>query len=231
VVDLSKPVDVLKFAAKFNEEQEKLDVLVNNAGCMVSGKNIDSLGFETNFACNSLAVHILTEKLIPLLRKSTDPRVVNVSSGGMLTEKLNLSDLQSIGGRNFDATAAYAQQKRQQVIMTEMCAEKYPDIKFSSMHPGWADTPAVSESLPSFHAKMQGRLRSPAQGADTAVWLTLSPAAKLIQSGDFFQDRVAVATHLPLAWSKSSRADHEALMSELNGMLTKVQQASENQQS
>ena len=67
----------------------------------------------------------------------------------MLTEKLNLSDLQSIGGRNFDATAAYAQQKRQQVIMTEMCAEKYPDIKFSSMHPGWADTPGeiISQCL------------------------------------------------------------------------------------
>ena len=59
----------------------------------------------------------------------------------MLTEKLNLSDLQSTQVRNFDATAAYAQQKRQQVIMTEMYAQKYPDIKFSSMHPGWADTP------------------------------------------------------------------------------------------
>ena len=64
-----------------------------------------------------------------------------MSSGGMLTEKLNLSDLQSTQVRNFDATAAYAQQKRQQVIMTEMYAQKYPDIKFSSMHPGWADTP------------------------------------------------------------------------------------------
>ena len=46
---------------------------------------------------------------------------------------------------------------------------------------------AVAESLPSFHAKMQNRLRTPAQGADTAVWLTLSPAAKNIHSGDFFQ--------------------------------------------
>lgn len=49
---------------------------MNNAGCMVSGKNIDSMGFETNFATNTLAVHILTESLVPLLKKSSDPRVV-----------------------------------------------------------------------------------------------------------------------------------------------------------
>ena len=53
---------------------------VNNAGCMVHEKRIDNLGFETNFATNALAVHILTERLIPLLRKSSDPRVVCISN-------------------------------------------------------------------------------------------------------------------------------------------------------
>lgn len=53
---------------------------VNNAGCMVHEKRIDNLGFETNFATNALAVHILTERLIPLLRKSSDPRVVCLSN-------------------------------------------------------------------------------------------------------------------------------------------------------
>lgn len=66
-----------------------------------------------------------------------------MSSGGMLTEKLNLADLQSTEASKFDATAAYAQQKRQQVIMTEIYADRYPEIKFSSMHPGWADTPGT----------------------------------------------------------------------------------------
>ena len=38
--------------------------------------------------------------------------------------------------------------------MTEQYAKQYPDIHFSSMHPGWADTPAVKNSMPDFHAKV-----------------------------------------------------------------------------
>jgi len=58
----------------------------------------------------------------------------------MLTEKLKVADLQSEKMKPFDGTSAYAQQKRQQVIMTEMYAQQSPNVKFSSMHPGWADT-------------------------------------------------------------------------------------------
>ena len=58
---------------------------VNNAGCMVHEKRIDNLGFETNFATNALAVHILTERLIPLLRKSSDPRVVCLSNFNLIS--------------------------------------------------------------------------------------------------------------------------------------------------
>ena len=82
--------------------------------------------------------HILTENLISNLQKTSPdqkPRVVIVSSGGMLTQKLDLSDLNSEKG-TFDGTMVYAQQKRQQVIMTEQYAEQHPDIFWASMHPG-----------------------------------------------------------------------------------------------
>ena len=59
----------------------------------------------------------------------------------MLTVKLDVSDLQFENLRPFDGTMAYAQNKRQQVIMTEHYAKLYPKVHFSSMHPGWADTP------------------------------------------------------------------------------------------
>lgn len=63
-----------------------------------------------------------------------------VSSGGMLVQKLNAADPQCDLGE-YDSTMAYAQNKRQQVIMIEQYARKHPKIYFSSMHPGWADTP------------------------------------------------------------------------------------------
>lgn len=59
----------------------------------------------------------------------------------MLTVKLDPVDLQFEQMKPFDGTMAYAQNKRQQIIMTEHYAKEFPSIHFSSMHPGWADTP------------------------------------------------------------------------------------------
>ncbi|CAL8370444.1 unnamed protein product [Arctogadus glacialis] len=136
------------------------------------------------------------------------------SSGGMLVQKLNLDDLQFEKG-TFDGTMAYAQNKRQQVILTERWASQHKEIHFSSMHPGWADTPAVQLSMPDFHAKMQNKLRTEAMGADTIVWLAVSGAAGQQPSGLFFQDRNAVATHLPLACSRSTPQEEEKLQATL----------------
>ena len=51
-------------------------------------------------------------------------------------QKLDVKDLQFEKMNPFDGTMAYAQNKRQQVVMIEKWAEKYKEIFFSSMHPG-----------------------------------------------------------------------------------------------
>ena len=86
------------------------------------------------------------------------------------------------------------------------------------MHPGWADTPAVRSSMPDFHAKMSDKLRTVEQGADTVLWCAVSQAAVTAPSGLFWQDRTAVATHLPLAWTRSSQQDRDTLMKTLADM-------------
>uniref|UniRef100_A0ABM5GL88 Dehydrogenase/reductase SDR family member 12 isoform X2 n=1 Tax=Pogona vitticeps TaxID=103695 RepID=A0ABM5GL88_9SAUR len=193
---------------------------INNAGCMVNKRELTEDGLENNFATNTLGTYILTTLLLPLLGKEDDARVITVSSGGMLVQKLNVSDLQS-EKTAFDGTMVYAQNKRQQVVLTEQWAKAHPNIHFSSMHPGWADTPAVRTSMPDFYEKMKDRLRTEAQGADTVVWLAVSPAARKQASGLFFQDRQPVPTHLPLAWTKSSPGDEEKLMQALEELSQK----------
>jgi len=222
-LDLSDTKSVLEFGKKFSENEGKLNVLVNNAGCMVNTREVDENGLEKNFATNTLGTHLLTCSLVPLLSKSDKPRVIIVSSGGMLVQKLNLSDLQFEKLKPFDGTMAYAQNKRQQIIMTEQYAIRFPDIHFSAMHPGWADTPAVRSSMPDFYEKMKNRLRSAEQGADTAIWLAISDAALNQPSGLFFQDRQPVATHLPLAWTRSTKEEDAELMSQLDKLLSKFQ--------
>ena len=124
----------------------------------------------------------------------------------------------------YDGTMVYAQNKRQQVEMTEEWAKKHSKIHFSVMHPGWADTPAVRSAMPDFYAKFKDKLRTAEQGADTVVWLSVSAAANQAPSGKFWQDRQPVSAHLPLAWTQSSQEDRDKLMNILSDMKEKYSQ-------
>uniref|UniRef100_A0A3Q3BPF0 Dehydrogenase/reductase SDR family member 12-like n=1 Tax=Kryptolebias marmoratus TaxID=37003 RepID=A0A3Q3BPF0_KRYMA len=222
VVDMSQTCQVWEFAEAFKKQYPSLNVLINNAGCMVHKRELNAEGLEMNFATNTMGVYILTETLIPLLEKSRDPRVITVSSGGMLVQELRVDDLQSEKGY-FDGVMVYAQNKRQQVVLTEHWAKTYPLVHFSVMHPGWVDTPAVSKSMPQFHHMMGDRLRTAEQGADTVVWLALSRVAARTRSGQFFQDREAVPAHLPLAWTHSSAEDIQSFITKLEALARAVQ--------
>ncbi|KAM4589673.1 DHRS-12_like_SDR_c-like domain-containing protein isoform 2-T2 [Fundulus diaphanus] len=210
ILDLSETKKVWEFAEGFKKKFKALNVLINNAGSIMSQRDVNAEGLEKSFAVNVLGVYILTKSLIPLLEKSTDPRVITVSSGGMLVQKLRIGNLQSERGR-YDGTMVYAQHKRQQVVMTEQLAKTHTNIHFSVMHPGWVDTP-VANAMPDFHRSMKDSLRTPEQGADTVVWLAISEAATTNPSGHFYQDRKVVPTHLPLAWTHSSPLEEQKLM-------------------
>ena len=85
---------------------------------------------------------------------------------------------------HFFATHSH-NKKSPQVILTEEWAKLHSSIHFSSMHPGWADTPAVQNSMPDFHRRMEGKLRSSMEGADTIVWLACKEEIEC-KSGLFF---------------------------------------------
>ncbi|KAM9800963.1 DHRS-12_like_SDR_c-like domain-containing protein [Neosynchiropus ocellatus] len=217
ILDMSETRKVWEFAEGFKKKFKALNVLINNAGAIMSERDVNAEGLEKSFATNVLGVYILTKSLIPLLEKSADPRVITVSSGGMLVQKLRPGNLQSERG-HYDGAMVYAQHKRQQVVMTEQLAKSHTNIHFSVMHPGWVDTPAVANALPDFHRSMKQSLRTPEQGADTVVWLAVSDAAIKNPSGRFYQDRRMVSTHLPLAWTHSSPLEEQKLMSLLDDL-------------
>lgn len=75
-----------------------------------------------------------------------------------------------------------------------------------SMHPGWSDTEGVRTSIPGFHKAFQAKLRDPAQGCDTIVWLALEDGSKL-QPGAFYLDRQPQAKHLTLGGTKYSKQE------------------------
>lgn len=227
VADLSLMTDIKELAARFMESKEDLHVLVNNAGLLVDKYERTPEGLEVSIATNLYGGFLLTELLLPLLsqsaEKSGEPsRVVSVASGGMYTEKLDVSDPTLEHMKPFDGVVAYAQAKRGQVYLTSLWATRkasqHPNVRFYSMHPGWADTPGVEKSLPSFYQRMKTMLRSPQEGADTIVWLGTTSAPEVLSpegNGAFFFDREIVRQHLPMCWTESSEKELEVFWSNL----------------
>jgi dehydrogenase/reductase SDR family member 12 len=120
--DLSDLDSVRQFAERFAAQAERLDVVVNNAGVLPARRTMSPNGIELTFATNVLGPFLLTNLLLPLLKRSAPARIINVSSGGMYTQRIRIDDLQSECGE-FDGPTAYARTKRAQVILTEMWAK------------------------------------------------------------------------------------------------------------
>jgi len=196
VADLSLMEEVRNAAGRILKSEPSIDVLVNNVGVMLPRRETTSEGLEKTLATNLAGQFLLTNLLTSRLLDSRPARVINVSSGGMYSQRIEPDDLQ-FAEREYTPTAAYAHAKRGQVILTEMWAERFVDrrIVFHSMHPGWAATAGVAQSLPTFNKVMKPFLRTPRQGADTIVWLAVAekPAAS---TGHFWFDRDIAPTHL-----------------------------------
>lgn len=186
--DLSLLEETKKFADRIRESFSVIDILVNNAGALFNERTITGEGYEKSIALLLYSPFILTESILPLLKKSKNARIVNVSSGGMYTQKLHVDDFQS--EMDYNGAVAYARAKRGLVLLSEYWAETLKDsgIRSYSMHPGWADTEAVRESLPVFYDLTKLILRTAGEGADTVFWLAASEEAGGT-TGGFWLDR------------------------------------------
>lgn len=205
VADMSDMSQVQALVARLLAKNQPVDVLVNNAGALFNPRQVTSEGLEMSFALLLMGPYLLTEGLLPLLKRSSGARVVNVVSGGMYTQKLQVSKLQA-AQRNYSGSVAYARAKRGLMVQTEQWSQQWQQfgISCNAMHPGWADTAGVEQSLPAFHRITRRILRTPEQGADTIVWLAAASEAGNI-SGKLFLDRQVHSAHLLKATREAPR--------------------------
>ncbi len=213
ICDLSSHASVREFVERFSAQVPRLHVLVNNAGVLPPARETSADGIELTLATNVIGPFLLTGLLVPLLRGDPRGRVINVSSGGMYAQKLAVDDLQFEHG-DFDGTTAYARTKRAQVVLSELWAQRLEGrgVVVHSMHPGWADTPGVRDSLPRFYKVTRPILRSAEEGADTIVWLGAADAPGH-STGGFWHDRRRRATSM-VPWTAESPQDRERLWQE-----------------
>ncbi|GLZ43103.1 SDR family NAD(P)-dependent oxidoreductase [Actinokineospora sp. NBRC 105648] len=207
--DMSNLAEVRAFAERFTGDHGSLDVLIHNAGALPPARQETPEGNEMTLATHVLGPFLLTGLLRPALAAAKG-RVIFVTSGGMYAARLHSDDPQYRKG-DYSGSKAYARTKRMQVVLAEQWAQRLADdgVSVHSTHPGWADTPGVTSSLPGFNKVMGPLLRTPEQGADTIVWLAAAPAAGH-STGEFWHDRRVRPTHY-LPWQHDDPADRKAL--------------------
>jgi NAD(P)-dependent dehydrogenase (short-subunit alcohol dehydrogenase family) len=187
--DISSVAALREFVARFTEAEDRLDVLVNNAGVMPDERRLTADGVELTFATHVLAPWMLIDGLTPLLAASAPARVINVTSGGQYGQQVPPDDVES-SRSSYGPKKIYARTKRAEVIITERWAELLADrgVSVHAVHPGWADTKGVRNWMPVFRALTRLIIRTPEQGADTIVWLGAAPEGT-DRSGLLWHDR------------------------------------------
>ena len=206
LADLSVQAEVRKLAEEFGERHDRLDVLVNNAGLVLSERNETPDGIEAQFAINHLAPFLLTNLLTDLLKKSAPSRVVTVSSEAQRWGKMNFDDLQS--KKRYRGFPVYGMTKLANVMFTFELAERLEGtgVTANCMHPGAVNTGFAQNNRGP--ASLAFRLfkpfmRSPEQGADTLVYLAASPAVEGM-TGKYVSDRKVTAAS-PIAYDETAR--------------------------
>jgi NAD(P)-dependent dehydrogenase (short-subunit alcohol dehydrogenase family) len=174
-LDISDDRSVDRAIATLSQTIDCLDVLINNAG-IYPDQNVDILTISREQLDRAMQTNMfgtirMVQAVLPLLEKSNDARVINVSSGMGALDGLTTT------------APSYCLSKLALNGATIMLAQSLSSkrIVVNSMCPGWVRTDMGGTSAP----------RSPAQGADTAIWLATE--APHSPSGKFFRDRKEVS--------------------------------------
>ena len=175
-LDVTSCRSIRSCVASVAERCGRVDVLVNNAGVLLDPRGSRFLDSKLETYRDTLEANLfgplqLAQAVVPLMKANRYGRIVNLSSG-----LGQLSDMAA-------STPAYRISKTSLNALTRILAAEFREnnILVNSMCPGWTRTGMGGDSAP----------RTPAQAADTAVWLaTLDDDGP---TGGFFRDREAIA--------------------------------------
>ncbi|XP_073440612.1 retinol dehydrogenase 14 [Dendrobates tinctorius] len=192
-LDLSSMASVRRFCQEVAREEPKLDVLINNAGVFQCPNTKTEDGFEMQFGVNHLGHFLLTHLLIGLLKSSAPSRIVVVSSKLYKYGEINFDDLNS--EKDYSRSFAYSRSKLANILFTRELARRLEGtgVTVNVLHPGIVRTnlgrhiniPVLVKPL--FNVVSWAFFKSPAEGAQTSVFLASSPEVEGV-SGKYFGD-------------------------------------------
>ncbi|XP_077084683.1 retinol dehydrogenase 11 [Siphateles boraxobius] len=194
MLDLASLQSVRALAKDVQQNEERLDILINNAGIMMCPQWQTEDGFEMQFGVNHLGHFLLTNLLLDLLKKSTPSRVVNVSSLAHEKGKIYFDDINL--EKDYDPQISYRQSKLANVLFTRELAVrlKGTGVTTYSLHPGVIRTELGRHFLPAL--PLWKRLmflpfiffvKTPWQGSQTTIFCAVDESLQNT-SGLYYSD-------------------------------------------
>ncbi|MGE3866090.1 MAG: SDR family NAD(P)-dependent oxidoreductase, partial [Hyphomonadaceae bacterium] len=213
---LSTLAEMKRAGAEIAAAEEKIDVLINNAGAMFDRRRETADGLEQTFAVNHMAYFVLTHLLLARVQAAApSARIINTSSAMHRSGRLDFDDLQLL--RGYSPWTAYSNSKLCNVLFTRALARRLTGsgMAVNAVHPGLVNSRFGDDSGPllgpAFRAVKLGGL-TPAQGAKTIVWLAAAPETATLTGG--YYERCAPGEVSPAAqddaagdrlWAESAR--------------------------
>ncbi|KAJ8940607.1 hypothetical protein NQ318_004803, partial [Aromia moschata] len=215
VLDLTSLQSVRKFAKDINATEERLDILINNAGVGTAGNKHTDDGLHATMQINHFGPFLLTHLLTDLLKKSAPSRIIFVSSAmaycsNLTVDNLNYPKEQPVS--MFRSVMIYCNSKLANVIAANGFAERLKDygITSNSLHPGLVYSDSYSKFVNYFGIGTLARLfrnivlmiygKSEEEGAQTTVHLALSNTVNDV-TGKYYWD-CRMFPMPPGAWNK-----------------------------
>lgn len=191
--DLVSFVSILSFAKAFQAKYDKLHILINNAGIMERTRKVSRDGIELTFAVNHLAPFLLTKLLLETMKNSAPARIINVSSEAHKNGNIDFEDIE--GAKHFSGFRAYAQSKLANILFTRKLSSMLigTGVTANSLHPGVVAT-NIFNVIPAFIRPLAKMLMlSPKDGAETSIYLAISPEVANI-TGEYFNKKKVALT-------------------------------------
>lgn len=192
IADFASLSQVRRFAEKVYDNEERLDVLVNNAGIYMRDRQLTEDGFETTFAVNHLAPFLLTNLLLDLLKKSAPARIINVSSMAHEGVRLDFDDLQ--GKKRYAPYDAYSKSKLANLLFTYELARRLDNsgVTVNALHPGVIATKMLRSSFGSFGGQPVK------EGAARIAYLIDAPGTEKFSGKYFVNDKEQKSSSISL---------------------------------
>lgn len=192
LADLSSVAEMRRVASEIAQSENKIDLLINNAGAVFLSRKTSVDGLEMTFATNHMAYFVLTNILLDRLKATPGARVVSTASDAHKSGRLDFTDLQS--EKNYGSFRVYGTTKLENILFTRELSRRLQGsgVTANCLHPGFVGTrfgqnnasnvflKGLSRTIMSFGLK-------PEEGAKTIIYLASSPEVEGKSGGYYYK--------------------------------------------